>query len=367
MAALSVEPRHRTPDRILALDWLRGVGVLIMLQGHPFNSFARPQLYEHPVYILSQFIGGMPVPIFLTLVGATLAIRLDKCDRLGLAASGRLRNALRRAGFLAVIAFLFRFQMWLFSWGNPLREVLRVDILNCMAFGIAVLSPLALLPATRRIKWSVAAGLAIAGLAPVVAAFDWSHVPVLLRDYIMPNKLYFSFFPDAAYIALGMGFGGLLRCAPVDARDRIMQWAACFGLGLIVCAHYFSNLPFSVYANSDFWLDSPGLILIRFGIVLVLAAIGFLWTAHQSPERLGFMRRLGTNSLLIYWVHVELVYGAELWFLKGRLTIPQCVLASLLLMASMYGLATLNLPQRVRRRLARHLPAVRVPEAACPL
>jgi hypothetical protein len=75
------------------------------------------------------------------------------------------------------------------------------------------------------------------------------------------------------------------------------------------------------------------------------------------------MRRLGTNSLLIYWVHVELVYGRWFWFLKGRLTIPQCCAASLLLIASMYWLATCNLPTRIKRRFARLQPVVRVPEA----
>jgi hypothetical protein len=119
-----------------------------------------------------------------------------------------------------------------------------------------------------------------------------------------------------------------------------MEWSACFGLALIVTAHYFSNLPFSIYANSDFWLNSPGLIFIRFGIVLVLAAAGFVWTAGQSAEKLAFVRRLGTNSLLIYWVHVELVYGRWFWFAKQRLTIGECAAASLLLIALMYGLAT---------------------------
>lgn len=350
-------------DRVLALDWLRGLGVLIMLQGHLFNSFAQPALHSQPLYIFSQFVGGMPVPIFLFLVGATLAFRLDRADRQGLGPIARIRSALRRAAFLAVIAFLFRLQLWVFAWSNPWQEIFRVDILNCMAFGIAVLSPVAALPPAKRIAWCAAAGLAIAGFAPVSGGLDWSGVPWIVRNYIVPNKAFFSFFPDAAYIAFGIAFGAVLRSAPTTARDRIMEWAACLGLALIVTAHYFSNLPFSIYANSDFWLDSPGLILIRVGIVLALVAAGFVWTARQQPEALGFMRRLGTNSLLIYWVHVELVYGRSLWFLKGRLTLAQCCAASLLLIASMYWLATWNLPARVKRRLARFQPVVRIPEA----
>jgi len=352
-------------DRVLALDWLRGLGVLIMLQGHLFNSFARADLHNHPVYVLSQFIGGMPAPIFLLLVGATLAFRLDRGDGQGLPPSGRLRSALTRAAWLAAIAFAFRLQLWLFAWGNPWTEIVRVDILNCMALGVAVFSPAALLTPPKRIKWCAVAGLAIAALAPLISLLDWSGVPWLVRNYIVPNKAFFSFFPDAAYIAFGVSFGALLRTAP-PARDRIMQWAACFGLALVVAAHYFSNLPFSIYPNSDFWLNSPGLIFIRFGIVLVLVAGGFVWTAGQPPEKLAFMRRLGTNSLLIYWVHVELVYGRWFWFAKERLTIGGCAAASVLLTALMYGLAALNLPTRVKRRLRRLKPAAPVPETAWP-
>jgi uncharacterized membrane protein len=352
-------------DRVLALDWLRGLGVLIMLQGHLFNSFARPDLHNHPVYILSQFIGGMPAPIFLFLVGATLAFRLDRADRQGLPPAARFRSALRRAAFLAAIAFAFRFQLWLFAWGNPWTEIVRVDILNCMALGVALLAAVALLPPPKRITWCAAAGLAIAALAPLVSMLDWSGVPWLLRNYIVPDKAFFTFFPDAAYIAFGVAFGALLRTA-APARDRIMQWAACFGLALIVTAHYFSNLPFSIYPNSDFWLNSPGLIFIRFGIVLVLIAAGFVWTSGHQTENLALMRRFGTNSLLIYWVHVELVYGRWFWFAKQRLTIPACAAASLLLIALMYALATLNLPARIKRRFRRLKPAAPVPETAWP-
>jgi uncharacterized membrane protein len=353
------------PDRVLALDWLRGLGVLIMLQGHLFNSFARAGLHDHPIYVLSQFIGGMPAPIFLFLVGVTLAFRMDRGDREGLAPGGRVRQALRRAAFLAAIAFAFRFQLWLFAWGNPWTEIVRVDILNCMALGAVVLSPAALLAPHKRTTWCAAAGVAIAALAPVVSTMDWSSVPWLVTNYLAPNKAFFSFFPDAAYMAFGVSFGALLRTA-APARDRTMQWAACLGLAVVVTAHYFSNLPFSIYPNSDFWLNSPGLIFIRAGIVLVLAAAGYVWTAGQHADKPAFVRRLGTHSLLIYWVHVELVYGRWFWFAKERLTVGQCAAASVLLIALMYGLATLNLPTRVKRRLVRLRRAAPVREAAWP-
>src|ERR1017187_2414946 len=116
-------------DKVLALDWLRGLGVLSMRQGHLLISFARADLHNHPVYVLSQFIGGMPAPIFLFLVGATLAFRLARGDRAGLPPAARLRSALTRAAFLAAMAFAFRLQFWRFAWGNTWTENGRVHVL----------------------------------------------------------------------------------------------------------------------------------------------------------------------------------------------------------------------------------------------
>ena len=38
----------------------------------------------------------------------------------------------------------------------------------------------------------------------------------------------------------------------------------------------FPNLPYSIYPKSDFWLNSPGLILIKLGVVLVMLAVAFV-------------------------------------------------------------------------------------------
>ncbi len=59
---------------------------------------------------------------------------------------------------------------------------------------------------------------------------------------------------------------------------------------------------------------------------------------------------------------MELVYGRWFWFAKERLTIGQCAAASLLLIALMYELATLNLPTRVKRKWRKLKPAGPVPE-----
>ena len=81
---------------------------------------------------------------------------------------------------------------------------------------------------------------------------------------------------------------------------------------MILAGQYFSNLPYSLYAKSDFWLNSPGLIVIKLGVVLLFLAFTFVWSEYAVGASWNWIRQLGTTSLLVYWVHIELVYGR--WF-----------------------------------------------------
>lgn len=48
---------------------------------------------------------------------------------------------------------------------------------------------------------------------------------------------------------------------------------------------------------------------------------------------------MGTTSLLVYWVHTELVYGRWLWFWKESLGTLPVVLLSIAVIALMVGLS----------------------------
>ena len=106
--------------RLQYLDWLRGLGAVIMLQGHVFHSFLRNDLRQDGPYMLSQFVGGMPPAIFLFLTGVTLAFLMDSTERKGLRPGERVSTAFRRSGYLFLLAFAFRLQMWLFSGTSAL-------------------------------------------------------------------------------------------------------------------------------------------------------------------------------------------------------------------------------------------------------
>jgi len=320
-----------SPARLRYLDWTRGLAALIMLQGHTFHSFTRNDLREGGPYVLSQYLGGIAPAIFLFLTGVTMAFRMDSDERKGLAPWTRVVSALSRARYLLVIAFLFRIQLWLFSLpGAPPSQVLKVDVLNCMALTGAALSLLALASTIDRVKMGIAVGLFIAVASPVVAQLDWSWAHPLLKQYLAPDYLYFSLFPWGAFFAFGLGAGSIIRLLKDDQMDRAMQWAALIGAGCIVGGRYFAELPYSLYAKpSDFWLDSPTLAFIKLGVLLWILTFGFIWTRYAVGKSWSLVAQFGTTSLLVYWVHIELVYGRWLGVWKESLDTMQATILSI--------------------------------------
>src|SRR3954447_13512639 len=327
--------------RLEYLDWVRGLGAAIMLQGHVFDSFTRNDLRGGGAFLYSQFIGGMPPAIFLFLTGVTLAFLMDSAERKELPGGARIGKSLRRAGYLIAIAAVFRVQMFLTGWPAPTSDLFKVDVLNCMGFTIALISPMALFKTSERIRHCAVLGLAIAFASPVVSALDWSGVPAPLRAYIVPDYRFFGFFPWASYLVFGVSAGSVLRTIRAESVERTMQWAALLGGALIGACSYFSNLPFSVYTKSEYWLNSPALPLTKVGVTLVLLAFAYAWTRHTAGSW-SWVRQLGTTSLLVYWLHIELVYGRWFGASKGTLSVGQTVGAAVALIVSMVAVSMMR-------------------------
>jgi uncharacterized membrane protein len=336
--------RRSSGGRLTFLDCSRGLAVVIMLQGHVFHSFNRPDLRGDGPFMLSQFMGGIGPAIFLVLTGITLAFLMDRREQQGLAPMARWRAALRRAAYLFSLAFLFRLQLWLFAYPqSPWTDLFKVDILNCMGFAIGLMSIMAIFTTVDRVRLCAGLGLAIAIVAPLVSAIDWRWLPPQISAYFVPSFQYFAFFPWAAFIAFGLSIGSALRLAKPEHMNRIMQWGTLAGFALILGGQYFSNLPYSLYAKSEFWLNSPGLIIIKLGVVMLFLTFTFVWTEYAvGAASWSWIRQLGTTSLLVYWVHIELVYGRWFGSRKETLGNVECAVCAVVLVALMLGLSLLR-------------------------
>lgn len=325
--------------RLAFLDWTRGLAAVTMLNGHAFHAFTRTDLRDGGAYAITQFIGGMPPAVFLFLVGVTLAFLMDSTEKKGLAPLARVWKAARRSGYLFLIAYLFRLQLWIFGLPtSPWTDLLRVDVLNSMGLAVLLLSVMAVFSTADRVRLSFALGLAISGLAPLVSQLNWSGVPGIVKAYFAPDYAAFGFFPWAAFVAFGMSAGSIIRMLQPDQFDRAAQWSALIGFGMIFGGQFCSSFPYSIYAKSEFWLDSPWLILMKTGVVLLVLSFAYLWTRH-SAGKWSWIRQFGLTSLLVYWVHIELVYGRWLWFWREALSVPQVIACSTALVLLMLFLS----------------------------
>ena len=334
------------------LDWMRGLAVVVMIQCHVFNSFAAPSARAGGPYVLSQFIGGMAAPLFLFMAGMTLAFQMDSQDRKQRAPRQRWGAALRRAGYVWGIAYLFRFTNCIASIPHiDWHEFTKVDILNCMGLAMTVFAAAAAVDGRVRARWVALGALAVAAASPLVANIEWGSAPALIQEYLAPGhgRGRFAFFPNAAYIGFGLSAGTIVKHTVAERFERLMQWCVLLGLVLVITAEYFSNMPYSIYTRSNFWTDSPSLILIRAGIALLILAGCYLWTEYVASSGWSWMQVLGRNSLMVYWVHVMLVYGNIVQPLKQNLGIGKTAVATAVVTAMMVAMSEAWLRRKARK------------------
>lgn len=333
-------------ERLGFIDWTRGAATLVMLQGHVWESFTHKDLRDSGTYMMSQFPGGVAPAVFLFLSGVTLAFLIDSRQQRGADAMGRFWAAMRRAGYLGGLALLFRLQMWAFYWPNsPWTDLLRVDILNCMAAACVMLAPVAAFGRLGRVRGAMLVSGIIAFGAPFMSDWKADAPESLMRMYLAPDYQAFALFPWGTFVAFGMACGTVFRCVGEDGREQLMQWAGWAGFAMAFMGQYISNLPYNIYPQSEFWLDSPCLTFIKIGVILMVAAFGFFWNQWVPRVRSGagvgprfsIPRQLGQTSLLIYWVHIELVYGRWAEPFKGKLPLVQTGLMALAVIALMLG------------------------------
>jgi uncharacterized membrane protein len=331
---------------------MRGLAVLVMIECHTFNSFARLDVRKGGPYVLSQFVGGMAAPLFLFMAGMTFGFQMESLERREPNRWRRWLSALRRAGYIMAIAFAFRIGNWIASIPRPeFAEITKVDILNSMALAMGAFAVAACFNGKSRLKFALLGAVAVAALAPVVESWNWSGAPRWIVDYLAPgvNRGQFPFFPDASYIGFGLAAGAIVKRTGAQQMDRLMQWFAVIGVAGIFTAQYFSNIPFSLYSAPDFWHSSPALIFIRVGISLAMLAAAYLWTEYGAGLGWSWIQALGQTSLLVYWVHIMLVYGniAKPW--KRTLSIPETVLAFAVVTVLMVALAAARLSWKNRK------------------
>jgi uncharacterized membrane protein len=316
-------------SRLAYIDWMRGLACVLMFQTHCYDSWLGGSARQSHFFMYSQIGGTFPAPLFLFLAGISFAMVTEKLWQKNLSPTQIASSTIRRGAEIFGFGLLFRLQEYIVSWGwAPPSDLLRIDVLNTiglsmMLMGVLCWLVLLLQPGTRT---RLALVLAAAGTAllislaspPLWTTWRPSWLPWPLESYVdgvhnlgTPQPGLFPIFPWTAFAFTGLAVGFILQSAWARQREaKIFLSVGGIGVVLVEFARWLDALPHQFYAVYDYWHTSPSFFLIRVGMLLMIMSASYAW-CRWGAATWGFspLIQLGQASLLVYWVHIEFVYG----------------------------------------------------------
>jgi uncharacterized membrane protein len=355
---------EKTTERIAYIDWVRGFACLAMFQTHCYDSWLGGTARARGFFKLSQLGGTLPAPLFLFLAGVSCALVTDRLRQKGMRANEIARTTILRGGEVFLVALLFRLQEFLLGMGHaPWTDLLRVDILNAIGLSLVMTGLACRIAAVgdtgdiRRLRRkSIGMGASVSAVIAVVTPPLWTtwqpHWRAWwLESYIdgvhtfgTPQPWLFPLFPWAAFAFAGLAAGFLLQTGWARQKETgALVLAGAGGVALVALGIWLDARPLQLYAVHDFWHTSPNFFLVRTGVVMMILFAGYAW-CRWGVGQWGFspLIGLGKSSLLVYWVHIEFVYGGLSILPKRGVGIAAASVGLLAIFTAMTMLAVLR-------------------------
>jgi uncharacterized membrane protein len=369
--------------RLAYIDWMRGLACVLMFQTHCYTSWLTPQARKTEFYRWSQAAGTLPAPLFIFLAGVSSAMVTQRLREKGMARNAIARTAILRGAEIFGLGLLFRGQEFILGYPkSPWTDLLRVDVLNILGMSIMLMGVMCWATAFGTLEKSrrnaIAAGLAAAALIALATPWLWTTyrprwLPWPLESYIdgvhtfgQPQTWLFPIFPWAAFAFVGLALGFLLFSDFAKKKEAWLFVAVGVG-GAIACALSLAldAAPVRLYpaAIYDYWHTSPEFFLMRCGVLLALLFLVYAWCRWGWAQK-GFspIIQLGNTSLLVYWVHIEFVYGRFSILRKGKCGVLAATAGLLVIFLAMVALSLLR--TRWKKRKAKALRPAAAPPAA---
>jgi uncharacterized membrane protein len=354
-------PPANQSSRLSYIDWLRGLACLLMFQTHCYDSWLRPDLRDTALYHWSQLGGTIPAPLFIFLAGISMALVTERLREKGIARNTIAKQALLRGAEIFALGILFRLQEYAlgYKW-VPWTDLFRVDILNILGLSMILMALLCWLTSAEQIAAararSIAGALFVGTLIAMLTPPLWTNhrprfLPWPLESYINgvhvfpePQRWLFPLFPWAAFAFAGLAVGFLVYTSFARRNEPLFFFLlGLAGVGVCYLSRIFDHSPVHLYAVYDYWHSNPNFLLMRCGILLIIMFLVYAW-CRSGLAQMGFspVIQLGTTSLLVYWVHIEFVYGRLSILPKRGCSIPKATFGLFVIFLAMLGLSILR-------------------------
>ncbi len=405
MAATPIIPK---PSRLAYIDWMRGLAVVFMFQTHCYDAWLGGDARHSSVMEWSQRGGTLPALLFLSLAGASVAFVTSKMREQGASAEKVLSFTFKRGAEIFAYGIGFRVLEYALGLGwAPWTDLFRVDVLNIIGLSMiamAVMNYVAakvvelysrLVPHPHRPTLAVRVGgdtaqsatltrlrnlsgwmalttaIAISALSPMMwTVWRPRWLPWELETYIngvhiydKPQSWLFPIFPWMGLAFLGLALGFVIGShwakkheVTMAAIAGLLGVALFFGTSYVVSG--LTALGLQVYPTEsyDFWHTSVDFFVIRFGLVLMVLWIAFAWCRWGWGARPIFGERftvrplisLGQNSMMVYVVHIEMVYGLFTILKPRAATVPQASMGLFVIFLAMLVMTKTRFAMRGR-------------------
>jgi uncharacterized membrane protein len=334
----------KSVGRIDAIDSLRGIAVILMVQQHlgawlwdfPWSRI-RTGFSEHPLFITLNGLGGFAAPLFILLAGAGAVLFLRN----------HTAAALIKRGF-ALIAFGYALNILVPSWFSAGSWY----VLHCIGFSFFLGA------AGRKISNVILSIACVAVLVSAIGLQTWLNTPAVLTnermgDYTLHGAIvrlafvegHFPIFPWAGLFCAGMLCG---RWILKERCDRIIMLASVFVLSggmLIVGGTILADQPHGsflfrlvTFSPRIYPVFAPTLLLLSGASICMLYL--FLRLRSLQTPLVNPLTCLGRTSLS--WLIVHVVVFREIGLRIGihaTLSSVQTLLVTAIIIAGMIGLS----------------------------
>ncbi|MHB9040515.1 MAG: heparan-alpha-glucosaminide N-acetyltransferase domain-containing protein [Melioribacteraceae bacterium] len=340
-------------NRALFIDLLKGMALIIMIEVHVVNELLTPALKETWWFARLNFINGLVAPSFSFASGLVFVLSLQKgIDQLRTFGKEFWRKV-SRIGLIFFVGYSLHIPYYSLTkiLANPtqsnLESLYTVDILQLISTGLIflLLARIFIKSENRFYNFSLIVTAIILIISPLTWKIDFAqYMPLFFANYF--NKMHGSLFPGFPWWAFVFS-GAYVAKYYIKAKQNSTEKEFAKKLIILGAVFYFISVIVQYFlfpAELANFRPNPFFFFERFGVILF--ALGVFWFYLQKKENYkSLILDVSRESLLIYWVHLQLIYREILWgksliqISEKNYNLLQCLIVTAILIVLMLALA----------------------------
>lgn len=303
--------------RLAFIDLLRGWSLIVMIEVHVFNSMLRPELKLTGWFSNLNFLNGLVAPAFLFISGFSFYIASQRKMEEFRKFKYQFWRQIGRISMIWVIGYLLRLPYFSLTRtiqkSNPEQLILfySVDILQCIAVGLLLLFILRILIVNDK---SFVITLFILALTFILASpLVWnadiaSFLPVPVANYFnRQNGSLFPLFPWLGFMLMGAVYSSYYLKSSPDKEQSFLRNTLVTGLVLIAAAIIALYLSIPFFEPIEKIRPNTFFFGLRLGLILLMLVFFRYYELKRKTEK-SFVLTTGRESLLVYWLHLQIIY-----------------------------------------------------------